>query len=185
MTPGLIAKHGHRTLAGTRRDVGGPGFARRMAIDRGIVALPRLFPAGAAPSRTSEHGDFRFPSDPPRMPRDAPQSVAAEGVNAIADGMPEVQRRTREPRMTGATRIEIKAGVGAGYVPERSCQDKSNIAFGTDASFNAAGIVTMGRMRSTSAAGCTRATRFTAPPARRDSFWRCRDRATLMAGRSA
>ncbi len=96
----------------TVRDVGGPAFGLKMAIDRGILAGPRIFPSGAALSQTSGHGDFRFPSDLPRMPGDPAHRVEAEGVNVLADGVPEVLRRTREQLMKGASQIKIMAGGG-------------------------------------------------------------------------
>ncbi len=40
----------------TVRDVGGPAFGLKMAIDRGAVSGPRIFPSGAMVSQTSGHG---------------------------------------------------------------------------------------------------------------------------------
>ena len=96
----------------TVRDVGGPAFGLKMAIDRGIVEGPRIFPAGAALSQTAGHGDFRFVHETPRMPSTPPHHVEAEGVNVIADGVPEVLRRAREQLMKGASQIKIMAGGG-------------------------------------------------------------------------
>ena len=48
------------------RDVGGPSFALKRAIDEGIVAGPRIFPAGGMISQTSGHGDFRMRHEVPR-----------------------------------------------------------------------------------------------------------------------
>src|SRR5215472_8068324 len=50
----------------TVRDVGGPSFGLKQAIDEGIVAGPRIFPSGAIVSVTGGHGDFRQPDDLPR-----------------------------------------------------------------------------------------------------------------------
>ncbi len=96
----------------TVRDVGGPAFGLKLAIDRGIMAGPRVFPSGAALSQTSGHGDFRMLSELPRMGNSPANRVEAEGVNVIADGVPEVLRRTREQLMKGASQIKIMAGGG-------------------------------------------------------------------------
>jgi len=96
----------------TIRDVGGPAFGLKLAIDRGVVAGPRVFPSGAALSQTSGHGDFRMLSELPRMGGTAASRVESEGVNVIADGVPEVLRRTREQLMKGASQIKIMAGGG-------------------------------------------------------------------------
>ncbi len=94
------------------RDVGGPAFGLKLAIDRGLVSGPRIFPSGAALSQTSGHGDFRMLSELPRMGNSPANRVEAEGVNVIADGVPEVLRRTREQLMKGASQIKIMAGGG-------------------------------------------------------------------------
>src|SRR5690606_23621397 len=43
----------------TVRDVGGPVFGLKRAIDEGIVKGPRIYPSGAVITVTSGHGDFR------------------------------------------------------------------------------------------------------------------------------
>jgi imidazolonepropionase-like amidohydrolase len=96
----------------TIRDVGGPAFGLKLAIDRGVTMGPRIFPSGAALSQTSGHGDFRMVHELPRMPSTPAHRVEAEGVNVIADGVPEVLRRTREQLMKGASQIKIMAGGG-------------------------------------------------------------------------
>ena len=96
----------------TVRDVGGPAFGLKLAIDRGVVEGPRIFPSGAALSQTAGHGDFRLLHELPRMGNTPPNRVEAEGVNVIADGVPEVLRRAREQLMKGASQIKIMAGGG-------------------------------------------------------------------------
>ena len=49
----------------TIRDMGGPAFALKRAIDEGLVAGPRIYPSGAMISITGGHGDFRQLSDLP------------------------------------------------------------------------------------------------------------------------
>ena len=50
----------------TVRDVGGPSFALKRAIDEGRIPGPRIYPSGAMVSQTSGHGDFRMRTDLPR-----------------------------------------------------------------------------------------------------------------------
>ena len=50
----------------TVRDVGGPAFGLKRAIDEGVVAGPRIYPSGAMITVTSGHGDFRQPFEVPR-----------------------------------------------------------------------------------------------------------------------
>ncbi len=96
----------------TVRDTGGPVFGLKLAVDRGVVAGPRIFPSGAMLSQTSGHGDFRLLNTLPRMPRDGADYTERAGVAAIADGHDEVLRRTREQLMQGASQVKIMAGGG-------------------------------------------------------------------------
>jgi imidazolonepropionase-like amidohydrolase len=47
----------------TVRDLGGPVFGLRKAIEEGLVDGPRIFPSGAFITQTSGHGDFRRATD--------------------------------------------------------------------------------------------------------------------------
>jgi imidazolonepropionase-like amidohydrolase len=96
----------------TVRDVGGPAFGLKMAIDRGVVSGPRIFPSGAMISQTSGHGDFRLLSELPRFPDTPPNNIERQGVALIADGADAVLRATREQLMKGASQIKIMAGGG-------------------------------------------------------------------------
>ena len=60
----------------TVRDMGGPAFGLKRAIDEGTVAGPRIFPSGAMITVTSGHGDFRQPFEVPRV----------LGVSAVSRG---------------------------------------------------------------------------------------------------
>ncbi|WP_226934282.1 metal-dependent hydrolase family protein [Pseudogemmobacter faecipullorum] len=108
----------------TVRDVGGPAFGLQAAVDRGVVTGPRIFPAGAIISQTSGHGDFRFQNALPMMPVDQADYATKAGMSALADGVPEVLRRTREQLMKGASQIKITAGGGVAsqYDPLESLQ---------------------------------------------------------------
>jgi len=52
----------------TVRDLGGPSFALKQAIDEGLVTGPRIYPSGAMITTTGGHGDMRPLSDLPRSP---------------------------------------------------------------------------------------------------------------------
>ena len=107
----------------TVRDTGGPAFGLKLAIDRGVVAGPRIVASGAMISQTSGHGDFRMLSDLPRADGDLVH-IERAGVSAIADGRAEVLRRTREQLMKGASQIKLMAGGGVTslYDPLESLQ---------------------------------------------------------------
>lgn len=108
----------------TIRDTGGPVFGLKLAIDRGVVAGPRIFPSGAMISQTSGRGDFRLLNTLPRMPGDPADYTERAGVAAIADGRDEVLRRTHEQLMKGASQIKIMAGGGVSslYDPLETAQ---------------------------------------------------------------
>jgi imidazolonepropionase-like amidohydrolase len=96
----------------TVRDMGGPTFGLKRAIDEGITAGPRIYPSGAFISQTAGHGDFRQLSEIPRT-QNTPLSYAERiGVAAIADSPDEVRLRTRENLMRGASHIKLMAGGG-------------------------------------------------------------------------
>jgi imidazolonepropionase-like amidohydrolase len=94
------------------RDMGGPSFGLRRAIEEGLVVGPRIFPSGAMISQTGGHGDFRLPHEVPQA-ENAPLNYADRvGVTAIADGSDAVLKRVREQLMLGATQIKLMAGGG-------------------------------------------------------------------------
>jgi imidazolonepropionase-like amidohydrolase len=95
----------------TARDLGGPVFGLKDAIDAGYVIGPRIYPAGTTISQTSGHGDFRMPVELPRADGDLHYSERF-GYTAVADGVDEVLRRTRENLMRGASHIKLMAGGG-------------------------------------------------------------------------
>lgn len=96
----------------TVRDVGGPAFGLKQAIDRGVLRGPRIFPSGAMISQTGGHGDFRLLSALPRMPSTPADRFEKEGFAEIADGDDMVLRKTREQLMKGASQVKIMAGGG-------------------------------------------------------------------------
>lgn len=96
----------------TVRDVGGPSFALKRAIDEGVVNGPRVFPSGAMISQTSGHGDFRLLNELPRTALSTLSYAERAGMSAIADGEDQVLLRVREQLMRGASQIKILAGGG-------------------------------------------------------------------------
>jgi len=96
----------------TIRDLGGPVFGLKRAIDEGIVPGPRIYPCGAMISQTAGHGDFRFRWELPRATGGPPSHVDALGVTAIADSPDEVRVRVREQLRNGASQIKLMAGGG-------------------------------------------------------------------------
>jgi imidazolonepropionase-like amidohydrolase len=96
----------------TVRDVGGPVFGLKSAIDTGIIAGPRIFPSGAVITVTGGHGDFRQLSELPRMPGGALSRMEQTGGSMVADSPDEVRVRVREQLMQGASQIKLTAGGG-------------------------------------------------------------------------
>lgn len=94
------------------RDLGGPVFGLKQAIDTRVIPGPRIWPSGAFISQTGGHGDFRLPND---VPADASKGLSyAERINAaaIADSPDAVRLRAREQLMLGASQIKLMAGGG-------------------------------------------------------------------------
>jgi imidazolonepropionase-like amidohydrolase len=96
----------------TVRDLGGPVFGLKRAIDTGIVAGPRIYPSGAMITITSGHGDFRQLSDLPRVLGGPLTRMEEIGGSMVADGHDEVLVRSREQLMLGASQIKLTAGGG-------------------------------------------------------------------------
>jgi imidazolonepropionase-like amidohydrolase len=96
----------------TVRDLGGPAFGLKRAIDEGLVVGPRIFPSGAVITVTSGHGDFRQLFELPRVLGGPPARMEALGASMVADSPDEVRVRVREQLMLGATQIKLTAGGG-------------------------------------------------------------------------
>ncbi len=123
----LAARQAEATLMRgftTVRDLGGPVFGLKRAIDEGVMIGPRIYPSGAFISQTSGHGDFRFSFEVPRLPGGPLSHSEVEGVAAIADSPDEVRLRTREQLRSGASQIKLMAGGGVAspYNPIESTQ---------------------------------------------------------------
>jgi imidazolonepropionase-like amidohydrolase len=96
----------------TVRDVGGPSFGLKRAIDEGIVAGPRIYPSGAIITVTSGHGDFRKANELPRVLGTPLSRQEKTGAAMIADSPDEVRVRVREQLLQGASQIKLTAGGG-------------------------------------------------------------------------
>jgi imidazolonepropionase-like amidohydrolase len=96
----------------TVRDLGGPSFGLKRAIDDGVVSGPRIFPSGAMITITGGHGDFRQLSEVPRILGGPLTRMEQEGASMVADSPDEVRVRVREQLMLGATQIKLTAGGG-------------------------------------------------------------------------
>ncbi|NJM54725.1 MAG: amidohydrolase family protein [Verrucomicrobiae bacterium] len=94
------------------RDVGGNSFGVKRAIDQGVVTGPRIYPSGPYIGQSSGHGDFRGPVDVPSNPNTPLDYYGRVGHTLIADGVPEVIKRTREALRMGAVQIKAMGGGG-------------------------------------------------------------------------
>lgn len=111
----LAARQAEATLLRgftTVRDLGGPVFGLKRAIDEGVMIGPRIYPSGAMISQTSGHGDFRFSFELPRSPGGPLSNSEMEGVAAIADSPDEVRLRAREQLRLGASQLKLMGGGG-------------------------------------------------------------------------
>jgi imidazolonepropionase-like amidohydrolase len=116
----------------TVRDLGGPVFGLKKAIDEDIVVGPRIYPSGAVITITSGHGDFRQAFELPRIPGRLSR-MEQVGGSMVADSPDEVRLRAREQLMLGASQIKLTAG--GGVASPHSPLDASTF---TDAELHAA-----------------------------------------------
>lgn len=117
----------------TVRDLAGPSFGLKRAIDQGLINGPRIYPSGAMISQTAGHGDFRMPWEVPSSPNGSLSHGDVMGAGAIADGADAVLLRAREQLMLGATQLKLAAGGGVS-----STFDPIDVSQYTEAEFRAA-----------------------------------------------
>jgi imidazolonepropionase-like amidohydrolase len=96
----------------TVRDLGGPSFGLKRAIDEGLVAGPRIYPSGAMITITGGHGDFRSRAQLPRQMGGPLSQMERMGGSMVADSPDEVRARVREQLLFGASQIKLTAGGG-------------------------------------------------------------------------
>lgn len=95
----------------TVRDLGGPAFAFKQAIDQGLTPGPRIYPSGAMITGSGGHGDLRPLTDVPRNPG-ALSFTEQTGAAAIVDSPDEIRLRVREQLTQGASQIKLVGGGG-------------------------------------------------------------------------
>lgn len=96
----------------TVRDTGGNVFGLKKATDEGLIIGPRIYPSGGMLTQTSGHADFRDPLSVPSNDGDALDYLQRTGQALIADGVPQVLKRSREVLRMGASQIKAMAGGG-------------------------------------------------------------------------
>jgi len=96
----------------TVRDIGGNVFSLVKLTDAGMYDGPRIFPSGPSISQTSGHTDFRPSTAVPADQCAALVYMERAGHVMVADGVPEVLKRTREALRMGAAQIKINSGGG-------------------------------------------------------------------------
>lgn len=109
----------------TVRDLGGPVFGIKRAVDEDLIPGPRIYPSGAYISQTSGHGDSRRYNEPSTQWSGAPMHpIDALGWEFVVDGVPEVLKASRENLRKGATQLKLMAGGGiaSAYDPIHSIQ---------------------------------------------------------------
>src|SRR3569833_1411687 len=109
----------------TIRDLGGPVFTFKQAIDNGIIPGPRIFPSGAMITTSGGHGDLRMPTE---VPRSIGQLSPIErlGGAMLADSAGELQLRVREQLLQGASQVKLVGG--GGVSSPRSPLDMSTVS---------------------------------------------------------
>ncbi|MEW2915018.1 amidohydrolase family protein [Leisingera sp. JC11] len=100
----------------TVRDVGGNPFATKKMIDAGEIPGPRILPSGPPIGQTGGHFDYRPYQAVPTNPADSQWYWYSVGLMAMADGVDEVVKRTREVMRMGASQIKISGGGGVSSV---------------------------------------------------------------------
>ena len=94
------------------RDLGGPIFGVKRAIDMGLSKGPRIWPSGAFISQSGGHGDFRLPNEVPRLSNTGPSYPERVNGAIIADNPDDVRKAAREQLMLGASQVKLMAGGG-------------------------------------------------------------------------
>lgn len=96
----------------TVRDIAGPSFGIKSAIDSGVIPGPRVYPSGALISQTTGHGDFAPPYARPYTIGGQPSHFEDIGAFAVANGVPEVLAAVRAELKKGASQIKVAGGGG-------------------------------------------------------------------------
>ena len=100
----------------TARDAGGPVNGLRKVIDAGHVDGPRIYAAGPPVTQTGGHFDIRGLSEPNYYFLGIPDAKQFMEYGYMADGVPEVQKATREVFRKGSSHVKIMGGGGVATV---------------------------------------------------------------------
>lgn len=96
----------------TVRDMAGPTFGIKRAIDSGVIPGPRVYPSGALISQTSGHGDYAPLWERPKALGGRPAREEELGFYTVADGVPEILAAVRAQLKQGASQIKLAGGGG-------------------------------------------------------------------------
>jgi len=106
---GRLLQRGFTTI----RDIAGPGFGIKKAIDEGLIDGPRIYPSGAMISQTSGHADRTQPFEEPRV--FSGRVPVGEGIlkmDHVVNGPAEMLAAVRQNLKQGATQIKLALGGG-------------------------------------------------------------------------
>jgi len=96
----------------TVRDLAGPVFGIKKAVDKGLILGPRIYPSGAMISQTSGHLDYRSANEEnPHLGGPIPPFQHA-GYGVVVDGVPQMLSAAREQLRLGATQVKLAIGGG-------------------------------------------------------------------------
>jgi imidazolonepropionase-like amidohydrolase len=101
----------------TVRDTGGGDYGLNMAIERGLVAGPRLLYSGRAISQTGGHGDMRHPQEEELCT--CPGAHSGGKLTAVVDGVDAIRHVIREELHRGAHFIKIMGSGGVASMGDR------------------------------------------------------------------
>ena len=96
----------------TVRDMGGPVFKAKAAIDSGKAIGPRIYPSGTMICQTSGHCDFSPAEALPRSLGGPLTTTEQIRFSSIVDGRPQVLAATRFNLRNGATQIKLATSGG-------------------------------------------------------------------------
>jgi imidazolonepropionase-like amidohydrolase len=94
------------------RDVAGPVFGLKQAIDEGLVKGPRIFACGPGLAQTAGHGDMRNPNSKSTYFVGDRFKMSDLGYFWLAEGVAEVQKACRESLSKQAAFIKLCTGGG-------------------------------------------------------------------------
>jgi len=101
----------------TVRDTGGGDYGLYLAIERGLLAGPRLVYCGKALSQTGGHGDMRHPHEDELCT--CPGGYVGSKLAHVVDGVDAIRHAIREEFHRGAGFIKIMGSGGVASVGDR------------------------------------------------------------------